>query len=140
MKRILPLFFAVLFLGILAWTVSSVVSRRMNEQTATFFKEAHLLIDALQKYRNFVGHFPAGTHVEIANALSGQNDSSKKVLLIADSMRNRNNQGEMVDPWGTPLQIFFTHNAILIRSAGPNRTFEDFGVPEADDLFYSDAK
>ena len=46
-----------------------------------------------------------------------------------------NDKGEIMDPWGTPLQFYFSHNEVLIRSAGPNKAFEDAAIPTADDLY-----
>ena len=45
-----------------------------------------------------------------------------------------NDKGEIVDPWGTPFQFYFSHNEVLIRSAGPNKVWEDSAVA-SDDLF-----
>ena len=47
---------------------------------------------------------------------------------------------EIVDPWGTPLMFYFSHNEVLIRSAGPNRIWEDSATPTADDLYRSTGK
>jgi len=46
-----------------------------------------------------------------------------------------NDKGEIVDPWGTPLQFYFSHNEVLIRSAGPNKVWEDSATANADDLY-----
>jgi hypothetical protein len=46
-----------------------------------------------------------------------------------------NDKGEIVDPWGTPLQFYFSNNEVLIRSAGPNKAFEDSSVATSDDLY-----
>ena len=43
-----------------------------------------------------------------------------------------------VDPWGTPLKIYFGKNEVLIRSAGPNKTFEDTKAALTDDYYRSD--
>ena len=49
-----------------------------------------------------------------------------------------NNKGEITDPWGTPLQFYFSKNGVLIRSAGPNKVWEDSTVPHPDDLYRTD--
>jgi len=46
-----------------------------------------------------------------------------------------NDKGEILDPWGTPLQFYFSHNEVMIRSAGPNKAWEDSSVATADDLY-----
>jgi hypothetical protein len=48
-----------------------------------------------------------------------------------------NDKGEILDPWGTPLAFYFSHNEVLIRSAGPNKVWEDSAVATADDLYRS---
>jgi hypothetical protein len=48
-----------------------------------------------------------------------------------------NEKGEFVDPWGTPMKIYFSDSGVLVRSAGPNRRFDDSNVQNADDYFKS---
>ena len=48
-----------------------------------------------------------------------------------------NEKGEYVDPWGTPLRIYFSDNGVLVRSAGPNRRFDDSTSMEFDDFVRS---
>ena len=47
---------------------------------------------------------------------------------------NKNTKGEFVDPWETPLRIYFSESGVLVRSAGPNRSFDDTTVVEFDDI------
>jgi hypothetical protein len=46
-----------------------------------------------------------------------------------------NEKGEILDPWGTPVQFYFSSNEVMVRSAGPNKVWEDSAVPLADDLY-----
>ena len=115
-------------------------SQRVDPLMVEFQSDADQLIKGLQEYRKFMGNYPAGGLVDISNALSGQVDSNKKVLLVATSMRKKNAKGEIIDPWGTPLQFYFSQNSALIRSAGPNRIFEDSTVAGSDDLYRSETK
>jgi hypothetical protein len=71
--------------------------------------------------------------VQITKALLGQ--SEKKVLILAVRRADLNDKGEMLDPWGTPLQFYFSHNEVMIRSAGPNKAWQDSASPDADDLY-----
>jgi hypothetical protein len=135
----------VLIAGLVVLTVALLVVRshwrqRVDPQTAEFLADAEQLAKALQEYRKFVGAFPSGSGVDIANALSGQSDSNKKVLVLASSLKKRNPQGEITDPWGSAVQFFFSAGTVLIRSAGPNRAFEDSSHPATDDLFFADTK
>jgi hypothetical protein len=41
--------------------------------------------------------------------------------------------GSLLDPWGTPYKIDFSGKQPLIRSAGPNKQFEDSGRKRSDD-------
>jgi len=74
------------------------------------------------------GGNPVGTNPEIASALQGQNPKGIN-FLKADGNRV-NEQGELVDAWGTP---YFFHQLsgteMEIRSAGPDRI-----MYTADDL------
>ncbi len=140
MKRALYGILALVLAGLVIYVLIVRLASRFDTQTRQFHDEAAELISGLQEYYKFVGNYPTGSALEIANALSGQSESNKKVLIVSSSTRRKNERGELIDSWGTPIQFFFSHNSVLIRSAGPNRKFDDSGVPGADDLIFTDAK
>jgi hypothetical protein len=65
--------------------------------------------------------------------LLGRTD--KKVLILAVRKSDMNDKGEILDPWGVPLRFYFSDNEVMIRSAGPNKVWEDSNAPTADDLY-----
>jgi hypothetical protein len=134
MKRILIIIglMAVLVGG--AWMAQTYSSWRVAARTARMSDEMQNLFDALQKYKEHVGTYPIGSNADIAKALKGQNAKNVIILVGASRKSESNEKGEFVDPWGTPLQIFFSDRTILIRSAGPNRRFDDTTVSDFDDL------
>lgn len=97
-----------------------------------FHLDCDRVIQGLQQYKQFFQRYPTGTAAEISKALSSQTEELKS--------GNKNEKGELVDPWGTPIQFFFSSNTVMIRSAGPNRTFEDSKSAEADDLYRTETK
>ena len=103
-----------------AWLLKDRVKTRMDPKVAEFNDQCDKLIQGLQQYREFFKRYPSGTTAEIYKALSGQTE--EKVVIMATKNSQKNDKGEIVDPWGTPIQFFFSHNAVLIRSAGPNRS------------------
>jgi hypothetical protein len=122
--------------GIL-WAGRAWNTLRVNARTSQFNTDVEDLFTALQKYKERVGSYPTGGNVEVSKALQGAN--SKNVIIIVGSSRknNVNEKGEIVDPWGTALRIYFSDNGVLIRSAGPNRRFDDSTVIDADDFIRS---
>ena len=52
----------------------------------------------------------------------------------------KNDKGEIVDTWGTPIQFYFSHDSVMIRSAGPNKVWEDSSHPGSDDIYRTDTK
>ncbi len=110
---------------------------RVNARTAQFNNDVEDLFTALQKYKERVGSYPTGGNIEVSKALQGNN--SKNVIIIVGSAKksNLNEKGEIIDPWGTPLRIYFSDTGVLIRSAGPNRRFDDSTVIDADDFIRS---
>ncbi|MFO1475896.1 MAG: hypothetical protein U1F98_04510 [Verrucomicrobiota bacterium] len=108
---------------------------RVNAQTAQFNGDVDNLFSALQKYKERVGGYPSGGNAEVARALNGSN--VKNVIVLISARIEKNDKGEFVDPWGTPLRIYFSDTGVLIRSAGPNRRFDDSTVMEADDYYRS---
>jgi len=138
MKRVLPIVLVVALVGIGFWFVQTRLKLRRDPFVTDFHNEASNLIEGLQQYKEFVGSYPSGNAVEISRALSGQTD--KKVLILATSKNKKNAKGEIVDPWGTPLQFYFAQNGVMIRSAGPNKVFEDSTVATSDDLYRTETK
>ena len=104
-----------------------------DPRLTAFHQLAEDLVRMLQEYREYAGGYPAGDAASVAGALSGQAD--KKVIMLATSKLKKNAGGELLDPWGTPLQFFFSGRTVLIRSAGPDRIFEDSLEPRSDDLY-----
>jgi len=119
-------------MGVL-WAAKGWTLRRGEEKVAKFNGEAENLIGGIQQYKEFVGTYPTGNNIAIAKALLGQTD--KRVLILAVRKSDLNDKGEILDPWGTPLQFYFSHNEVMIRSAGPNKIWEDSAVASADDLY-----
>jgi hypothetical protein len=120
-----------------AWNTMQVKARTTQTvvRNQKFNDEVENLFSALQKYRERVGSFPVGGNAEVGRALQGVNP--KNVIVIVGGKMDVNEKGEFVDPWGTALKIYFSDNGMLIRSAGPNRRFDDNTAPDADDLFRS---
>lgn len=117
------------------WAARAWSTLRANARTAKFNEDVENLFVGLQKYKERVGAYPVGSNADVAKALQGQN--SKNVIILVGRKTELNEKGEYVDPWGTPLRIYFSDNGVLIRSAGPNRRFDDSTVMEADDFIRS---
>jgi hypothetical protein len=111
-----------------AWTL-----KRTDEKVLKFNTDCDNLILGIQQYREFVGSYPTGNNSAVSKALLGQGE--KKVLILVARRSEMNDKGEMVDPWGTAFQFYFSHNEVLIRSAGPNKVFEDSAIAGADDFY-----
>lgn len=125
--------FTVAF-GVL-WGAKAWSTLRANARTAKFNEDVENLFIGLQKYKERVGKYPIGSNAEVAKALQGENE--KNIIILVGRKNEVNEKGEFVDPWGTPLRIYFSDSGVLIRSAGPNRRFDDSTVIEADDFIRS---
>jgi type II secretory pathway pseudopilin PulG len=108
---------------------------RVQARTTKLNEDVENLFSALQKYKEHVGTYPVGGNAEVAKALKGQNP--KNVIILVGRKNDLNDKGEFVDPWGTPLRIYFSDNGILVRSAGPNRRFDDSTTLDCDDYIRS---
>lgn len=133
MKRVLIIALAVLGVSGVLWVAKGWTLKRPDEKVAKFNADCDNLIQGLQQYKEFVGTYPTGNNAAIAKALLGQTE--KKVLILAVRRSDLNDKGEIVDPWRTPYQFYFSHNEVLIRSAGPNKAWEDSAIATADDLY-----
>src|SRR5215468_6957457 len=134
MKRILTL--ALILVGVsgVFWVAKGwTLKNKIDPKVTKFNTDCDNLILGLQQYKEFVGTYPSGNNATIAKALLGQTE--KKVLILAVRRSDLNDKGEIVDPWGTPLQFYFSHNEVMIRSAGPDKILEDSAISTADDLY-----
>ena len=132
MKKALVIILLIAVIGVL-WVTKGWTVGRLDPRIAKFNEDSENLILGIQQYKEFVGTYPEGNNISIAKSLLGQTD--KKVLILAVRRSDLNDKGEILDPWGTPLQFYFSHNEVMIRSAGPNKAWEDSAVPTADDLY-----
>jgi hypothetical protein len=135
MKKILWALLAVVAVACVGWQSMRLAKSQLDAKVLAFHAEAEDLIQGLQQYKEFIGSYPPGNNLDIAKALSGQTE--KKVLILVARKTARNQQGELVDPWGTPIQFYLSGNSVMIRSAGPNKVWEDSSVMGSDDLFRS---
>ena len=115
--------------------VSVYNSWRVKARTQRFNDDIENLFASLQKYKEYVGSYPVGSNSDVVKALKGANP--KSVIILVGRKEELNEKGEFIDPWGTPLRIYFADNTVLVRSAGPNRRFDDSTVQDADDYLRS---
>jgi hypothetical protein len=108
-----------------------------NRDVRAFNRQVDDLFEAFQKFKQIVGEYPRGSNAEIAKSLL-EGNNSKRLMILVVKKEQLNAKGEIVDPWGTPLKIYFNNNEVFIRSAGPNKNFEDSKVALGDDYFRSD--
>ena len=106
---------------------------KVDPKVVAFREQAEGLIVGLQQYKEFIGSFPKGSNIEIAKAMNGQGD--KRILILVGRKGDLNSKGEFVDPWGTPIQFYFSADGVMVRSAGSNQVFEDCKTTGTDDLF-----
>lgn len=107
----------------------------VKARTHSLNEDIENLFVGLQQYKENVGVWPVGSNADIVKALKGQNP--KNVIILVGRKLELNSQGEFVDPWGTALRVYFGGNNILIRSAGPNKRFDDTSVQDFDDYIRS---
>jgi hypothetical protein len=135
MKRILIAIGTLAVVAGIIWANRAWTTWQVNARTAKFNEDVENLFIGLQKFKETVGAYPLGSNSDVAKALKGNN--SKNVIILVGRKNELNEKGEIVDPWGTPLRIYFSDNGVLIRSAGPNRRFDDSTIMEADDFIRS---
>ena len=135
MRKILIAIGVVTIIGLIAWATRAWSTIQIKARTAKFNEDVENLFIGLQKYKEHVGAYPLGSNAEIAKSLQGRNP--KNVIILVGRKNEVNEKGEFVDPWGTPLRIYFSDQGVLVRSAGPNRRFDDSTIMEADDFIRS---
>lgn len=135
MKKVLYLLLSLVLLGGAGYGYLQLNAMRVNARTTKFNEDVDNLFYALQQYKEKVGSWPSGNNADIAKALLGNN--SKNLIILVGRKQDLNSKGEFVDPWGTPLRIYFSGDGVLVRSAGPNKRFDDSTVLNPDDYYRS---
>ena len=135
MKKVIALVIVLMGASGVLWVAQGWTLGKTDPKVSQFNADAENLILGLQQYREFTGTYPTGNNIQITKALLGQGE--KKVLILAVRKARINDKGEIMDPWNTPLAFYFANNEVLIRSAGPNKAWEDSATPGADDLYRS---
>src|SRR3954454_24398077 len=126
MKRILIVLGLITMLAGVGWAVQSWHTLQVHAKTAQFNDDVDNLFVALQQYKERIGAYPVGNNAEVAKALLGNNN--KNLIILVGRKKDLNSKGEIVDPWGTPLRIYFSGEGVLVRCAGPNKRFDDSTV------------
>jgi hypothetical protein len=135
MKKILIGIGVLTIIAGIVWAGRAWNTVQVRARTTKFNEDIENLFSAVQKYKERVGSYPIGGNAEVAKALNGAN--SKSVIVLVGRKTELNEKGEFVDPWGTALRIYFSDSGVLIRSAGPNRRFDDSTVMDGDDFIRS---
>ena len=86
---------------------------------------------ALQSYEATYGALPVGDSSAVFRAVRGENP--QKITFLQCRAGSISADGGMLDPWGTSYKIYFSGKEPLIRSAGPNKQFDDSGRKQFDD-------
>ncbi len=86
---------------------------------------------AIKEYKSEYGAYPAGDTRDVIKALTGENPRKIKFF----SFQKRKTSEDFLDPWGAPYKIYFSGDDILIRSAGPNKHFDEGRDQKGDDYF-----
>ncbi len=118
------------------WLVQASYQWRGRQSYTRLAADMDSLFLAFREYKKIVGTYPSGSNAHIARALYGKNDKTLIILIVPRC--ELNTKGEIIDPWGTPLKIYFAANEAMLRSAGPNKVFEDSKAKEGDDYFRAD--
>jgi hypothetical protein len=133
MRKVLLVVALVAAMLVSGWAYTSYNKFRAATDMRQFNEDVNDLFDSLQKYKERAGSYPAGNNAEIVKCLQGNNP--KNIIIVVGHKKNFNTKGELIDPWGTPFRIYFAGEGILIRSAGPNKRFDDSTVPNSDDYY-----
>jgi hypothetical protein len=138
MKRVIVLLNILVVLGVIAaagYGFQKYNAWKVNARTTQFNEDVDNLFYALQQYKERIGSYPVGNNAQVVQALLGNNP--KNLIILVGRKKDLNSKGEFVDPWGTPLRIYFSGEGIMVRSAGPNKRFDDSTVLNGDDYYRS---
>ncbi|MFA6564576.1 MAG: type II secretion system protein GspG [Verrucomicrobiia bacterium] len=87
---------------------------------------------AMDFYKGEFGKYPTGDSHAVFQALTGKNP--KRIVFVV--FRQVSAEGDPLDTWGTPYRIYFSGDEFLVRSAGPNKRFDQGSSKGSDDYIY----
>jgi hypothetical protein len=123
---------AVVFVVLLAVVFVRAQSGRIIDRIPRIDVDMQNLHSALYKYQADCGAFPKGDNKAVLKALCGDNPAKEEFFRCGPEFLSQN--GELLDPWGTPYRFDFSAKGVTIRSAGPNKRFDVSGEKGFDDI------
>lgn len=112
----------------------SPLADKLNDPAGTIRDDMKIMNEIFANYLHAFHEAPIGTNAEITAALAG--DNSRGHAPLAANSPAINEDGELVDRWGTP---FFFHQmsatSVDVRSAGPDRKLDT-----SDDILWADGE
>jgi hypothetical protein len=94
--------------------------------------EMSAIFTAIEEYKAAFGELPGPNNRTISRSLRGQNP--QKMVFLVGPPTSFSREGDFLDTWGTPFKLYFSSNQIIMRSAGPNKHFDDTGDKDFDDV------
>lgn len=88
---------------------------------------------ALWLYEADYDKMPSGNERTVWRTLLGENP--RKTVCFTFQENRISKDGDLLDPWGTPYHLEFSDGKPHVRSAGPNKRFDDPRDKNSDDLF-----
>ena len=123
-KGVLAIMIVCLMLGgCVGWFIHE--SRKLWRKSQRMDTQVELcdLHNAITNYSDTFGSLAEKENAAVVTALTGQNPG--KIIFIAVNKDRLDASGCYLDCWRTPYQIQITVSNLTVRSAGPNRVFED---------------
>jgi hypothetical protein len=93
------------------------------------------LYASLNSYRDDFRTYPRGDNASVTKILRGDNPTKRQ--YHSSYKQERNSNSEDLDPWGTLYFIKSDGNKVQMKSAGSNRTFDQIGSTNFDDICFS---
>jgi hypothetical protein len=124
----LILFLALAGGAILGWFLLSVAPTTiLAAKRAKLQNELNQVQTAFLSYYTEYAEYPVtsdnATLIKILTGLTA-NENSRQIAFLTVKPSDENAKGELLDPWGTPLEMSVTHDGVIhLRSAGPDKIF-----------------
>jgi hypothetical protein len=94
---------------------------------AALSNELNQVQTAVLNYYTEYSEYPVtsdnATLIKILTGLTAT-ENSRQIAFLTVKPSDENAKGELLDPWGTPLEMSVTHDGVIhLRSAGPDKIF-----------------
>lgn len=126
------LIIGALCIGFVFWGMGSTSDNWSHTRAGREQMNLSEIATAVRSYQTELNSEPPLPPGQFFASLRGSNP--RGIAVLGPARAQDSESGIRCDAWRSPYQVFRSDDGWLIRSAGPNRAFDDLGGKDSDDM------